>query len=153
MPDISELGRYVADKRAAEGLSIRKAADAAGVGFSTISRVEGGAQPDLASFINLCGWLEVDPAEFTGRPAGKTPGIDEAIRHFSTDPRLTPDAASKIAEVVRGMYEALAQPPAPPAIEVHLRAASMLRPGVPERLATILTDMESALRRRNRHGA
>lgn len=153
MPDISELGRYVAEKRASEGLSIRKAADAAGVSFSTISRVERGAQPDLATFVNLCGWLEVDPSEFTGRPAGKSAGIEEAIHHLSADPRLSPDAAAKIAGVVRGMYDALAQPNQTPVIAAHLRAASMLRPGVPQRLATILTDMESALRRRTRHGA
>lgn len=153
MPDISELGRYVAEKRASEDISIRKAADAAGVGFSTISRVENGAQPDLATFINLCGWLEVDPAEFTGRPASKNPGIEDAIRHLSADPKLSPDAAMKIARVVRGMYDALAQPIDTPVVAAHLRAAAMLRPGVPERLAAILTDMESALRRRNRHGS
>jgi transcriptional regulator with XRE-family HTH domain len=147
--DISELGRLIRDKRARDELSIRQAAAQARVSFSTLSRVEAGAQPDLATFTSLSAWLGVDPAQFfppmTRR--AQTP-LDEAIGHLITDPALSPEAAEQIASMVRTMYQALAQqtpqPPVAP-LAVHLRAASVMRPGVPERLASLLRDMQEAL--------
>ncbi len=73
-----------------------------------------------------------------------------AIRHLSSDPSLSSDAAEAIARVVRDMYKALAtrkQPRRRPLV-LHLRAASALRPGAPERLAALLTDMHSGLEAR-----
>ncbi|MEU8252350.1 hypothetical protein [Nonomuraea sp. NPDC048916] len=48
------------------------------------------------------------------------------------------------------MYDALARDAVPRKAPVacHLRASSVLRPGVPERLGTILTDMHDALVRK-----
>jgi hypothetical protein len=49
--------------------------------------------------------------------------------------------------MMRAMYQALAaQEPEPPAtpLALHLRAASVMRPGVPERLASLLRDMRKA---------
>ena len=72
--------------------------------------------------------------------------IDEAIAHLASDPRLEPDAASKIAEMLRSMYDALAKAPAQrQVVACHLRAASMLRPGVPERLNSLLGEMHNKL--------
>ena len=72
--------------------------------------------------------------------------IDEAIAHLASDPRLEPDAASKIADMLRSMYDALAKAPAQrQVVACHLRAASMLRPGVPERLNSLLGDMHDKL--------
>lgn len=148
--DISEIGRLIRQKRAAENLSIRQAAADALVSFSTISRVEGGAQPDLSTFTSLCAWLGVNPSRFFTPIANKnqTP-LDEAIEHLVTDPALSPDAAERIASVVRDLYKALATGPTDTAktktLALHLRAASIMRPGVPERLASLLTDMHEAL--------
>ena len=147
--DISELGRLIRQKRSDEELSVRHAAEQARVSFSTISRVEAGAQPDLSTFTSLCAWLGVEPSRFfapTTRRA-QTP-LDEAIEHLVTDPALTPAAAERIASVVRDLYGALATKAsssrAKP-LAVHLRAASVMRPGVPERLASVLRDMREAL--------
>ncbi|MBY8882715.1 helix-turn-helix domain-containing protein [Actinacidiphila acidipaludis] len=146
--DIAELGRMLKDQRGS--LSLRQAAAEAGVSFSTFTRVEAGAQPDLATFTRLCAWLQVPASRFF------TPGVtreisplDQAITHLHADPRLTGDAASKITSVLRDLYQALAQETAPakPALACHLRAAPMLRPGVPQRLADLLTDMHTGLER------
>lgn len=147
--DVSELGRLVLQRRTDEQLSVRQAAALARVSFSTISRVEDGAQPDLATFMNLCVWLGVEPSRFFSQIARRTQTpLDEAIEHLVTDPALTPEAADRIVSVVRDLYRALArQAPTPAAIPMalHLRAASVMRPGVPERLASLLKDMREAL--------
>lgn len=146
--DISDLGRLVSEKRADEGLSMRQAADRARVSFSTLSRVEGGAQPDLSTFTSLCAWLGVDPSRFFTPIARRTQTpLDEAIEHLITDPALSPEAAERIADVVRDLHRALARQVSKPSkpMAVHLRAASVMRPGVPERLASLLTDMRQAL--------
>jgi transcriptional regulator with XRE-family HTH domain len=146
--DISELGRLIRQKRSDEELSVRHAAEEARVSFSTISRVEAGAQPDLSTFTSLCAWLGVDPSRFFAPTTRRTQTpLDEAIEHLVTDPALTPAAADRIASVVRDLYGALATnaPAAAKPLAVHLRAASVMRPGVPERLASVLRDMREAL--------
>ncbi|MGK2877841.1 MAG: helix-turn-helix domain-containing protein [Solirubrobacterales bacterium] len=127
--------------------SLRRAAADAGVSFSTFSRVEAGAQPDLTSFLNLCAWLGEPPDRFfINAAARESDGVDAAISHLSSDPRLAPEASAKIAEVMRNMYEALAREVEPtPVVACHLRAATVLRPGVGERLTQMLTSMQTAL--------
>ena len=146
--DTSSLGTLLKQRRTENNLSLRQAAALADVSFSTFSRVEGGAQPDLATFLRLCAWLGVSPnAFFQTGPTRQTTGVDAAITHLSADPMLSDDAAGKIAGVIRTMYDALATQAsaAKPALTLHLRAASAMRPGVPDRLAGILTDMHARL--------
>lgn len=150
--DISELGRLVRQKRAGEDLSIRQAAARARISFSTLSRVEAGAQPDLATFTSLCAWLGVEPARFFSQISRRTQTpLDQAIEHLVTDPALTSDAAQRIVAVLRDLHGALAQEiraPQPAPLALHLRGAAVMRPGVPERLASLLTDMHEALQRK-----
>jgi transcriptional regulator with XRE-family HTH domain len=143
--DIAQLGVMLRERRGA--LSLRQAAAEAGVSFSTFTRIEAGAQPDLTSFTLLCAWLGLSPGQFFAPVVQRRPDpIDEAIAHLSADPRLEPDAASKIAEVLRSMYDVLALAPAPQTvIACHLRAASVLRPGVPHRLNALLHEMHDRL--------
>ncbi|MCH8899949.1 MAG: helix-turn-helix domain-containing protein [Acidobacteria bacterium] len=146
--DLSLLARMVRAKREKANLSMRGAAQAAGVSFSTISRIESGAQPDLTNFLNVCAWLGVDPSRFTGRTTVRQEAsFENVIQHLSADPRLTSEAAEKIARMVGDMYEALAKPDATPVVAAHMRAASVLRPGVPERLANLIQDMHQQLER------
>lgn len=144
--DVSNLGRLVRERRGK--LSIRQAADEAGVSFSTLSRVEGGGQPDLSTFTALCAWLGVEAGQFFLQVSARqaTP-LDEAVAHLQTDPRLTSAAADKLSSFLRDMYEALALEPQSdrPVIACHLRAASVMRPGVPSRLASLLEDMHREL--------
>jgi transcriptional regulator with XRE-family HTH domain len=148
--EISELGRLIREKRSDQDLSIRKAAEAAHVSFSTLSRVEAGAQPDLSTFTSLCAWLGEDPARFFTPTATKVQSpLDAAIEHLVTDPALSDEAATRIANLVKDMYQMLTssntatKKDAP--LAVHLRAANIMRPGVPERLASLLRDMRAEL--------
>ena len=138
-------------QRLKENLSIRQAASRAHVSFSTLSRVEAGAQPDLATFMSLCAWLGVDAARFFSPITRRTQTqMDEAIEHIVTDPALSPEAADRIVAVVRDLYSALARHVplvSSEPLALHLRAAAALRPGVPERLASLLREMRGALER------
>lgn len=146
--NVSQLGAMLRERRG--NLSLRQAAQEAGVSFSTFSRVEGGSHPDLTSFTLLCGWLGVAPAHFFAPTSRREiEPVEEAIAHLSSDPRLAPEAAQKIADVLRGMYSALARERVEaPVLACHLRAASVMRPGVPERLNSLLAKMHSGLERR-----
>lgn len=143
--DLTQLGSLLRERRG--HLSLRQAAADAGVSFSTFTRIESGSQPDLTSFTLLCAWLGVPPSQFfTPVAARAADPVEEAISHLSSDPRLEPDAAGKIAGVLRSMYDALAKAPEQrPVVACHLRAAGVLRPGVPGRLNAVLTQMHDKL--------
>ncbi len=145
--DIAALAQRLHDRRTGFQMSVRQAAADAGVSFMTFSRVESGSQPDLATFLKLCAWLRVPPEEFFVRGARRDVDTVEVVaKHLVADPALEPDAAQRIASVVRDMYQALARKQATPAaVACHLRAASVLRPGVPQRLSALLTDMHNRL--------
>lgn len=146
--DMSSLGSMLRARRGQ--LSLRQAAADAGVSFSTFTRVEAGAHPDLTSFVTLCAWLGVAPSQFFAPVVQRERGpLEEAITHLRGDPRLEPEAAKQITRVLRDMYAVLAKTEvAQPVIACHLRAASVLRPGVPERLNALLTEMRDKLAER-----
>lgn len=151
--DAGQLGALIREHRGRR--SLRQAAAEAGVSLSTMSRVEAGAQPDLASFTALCAWVGVSPSRFFTPIAERVDTqVEVAIAHISADPRLTPEHASSIASVIRQMYDALAAnaEPAKPLVACHLRAAPTLRPGVPERLGNVLVDIHRALEERVKSG-
>ena len=96
--DIAQLGTMLRQQRGS--LSLRQAAQEAGVSFSTFSRVEAGSQPDLTSFTLLCAWLGVAPTLFFAAvPAREVEPIELAISHLNNDPRLRPEAAEKITDL------------------------------------------------------
>lgn len=94
---IEELGRLIARKRGARG--IRSAAAEADVSSSTLSRVENGHVPDLATFAKICRWLEVNPAIFLGVEATTAPQRT-AVVHFRKKKTVSPDTASSLAELI-----------------------------------------------------
>lgn len=145
--DTAALSQYLRNRRVEGGLSIRRAADDASVSFMTFSRVEAGSQPDLATFLRLCAWLRLPPETFFVRGVTRDVDTVEAVAaHLVTDPALDNEAAQKIAGVVRDMYSALARRAAPPpVVTCHLRAKTVLRPGVPDRLGHLLGDMQTRL--------
>ena len=91
--DAVQLGKVVRAHRGQR--SMRQAAAEAGVSLSTISRVESGSLPDLASFTALCAWAGVSPSRFFTPIAERqdTP-VEVAIAHLNADPRLTPEHAA-----------------------------------------------------------
>lgn len=145
--EIEELGRLLEERRQENNLSIRQAAREAEVSFSTFSRVEAGAQPDLATFLRLCAWLRVPPATFFPTVPSRRPDVLQNLADaLYSDPRLDPQAAELIAQTVSRMYESLAkEPDSPKTVVCHLRAASTLRPGAVGRLASILVELRDGL--------
>ncbi len=146
--NVSQLGAMLRQRRSK--LSLRQAAQEAGVSFSTFSRVEAGSQPDLTSFTLLCAWLGVAPSYFFALAAPReVEPIDVVIGHLNSDPRLQPEAAQKITDMLRSMYQALATEAVErPVVACHLRAAATMRPGVPERLNALLNGMHEELDRK-----
>jgi transcriptional regulator with XRE-family HTH domain len=145
--DLDALALMLRERREGAGLSIRQAAAAAEVSFMTLSRVESGSQPDLTTFLRLCSWLHVRPETFFVYGSRRESSTVETVtRHLAADPRLKGDAAARISSMVKDLYAALAiEPAARPAVACHLRAASVLRPGVPDRLGALLSDMQARL--------
>lgn len=144
MPDpLEELGRLVAGRRRDLGLSLREAADVSGVPFATLARVEQGRMPDLETFRRLVAWLGVAPDRFftlTER-AENTP--DAIAEQLMADPALPPEAADRIAGVVRDLYRTLAS--TGPGLAVHLRASKTFTPVALKLLTDLLEDMQAAL--------
>jgi transcriptional regulator with XRE-family HTH domain len=146
--DTSNLAKMLKERRGS--LSLRQAALDAGVSFSTFTRVESGSQPDLVSFTKLCTWLGVSASDFF-KPAivRQISKVEEIVRQLRDDPALSSSASDQIANMVRELYSVLANPTEKPkGISCHLRAASMLRPGVSARLSEMLVDIESRLKDR-----
>lgn len=94
---IEDLGRLIAKKRGSQG--IRAAAAEAGVSSATLSRVENGNVPDLATFAKICRWLEVDPAVFLGVESA-APSVKPAVVHFRKKKTVSTDTARSLAELI-----------------------------------------------------
>lgn len=101
---IEELGRLISRKR--EGRGIRAAALEANVSPATLSRVENGNVPDLATFAKICRWLEVDPAQFLGVEAS---GMQErpAVVHFRKKKAVSTDTATSLGALILAAQDAI----------------------------------------------
>jgi transcriptional regulator with XRE-family HTH domain len=144
--DIAQLASMLRERRG--GLSIRQAAQMAEVSFSTFARVEGGAQPDLATYSQLCAWLRVSPGHFFTPVASRFESpLEEAVAHLQSDPRLSPEARTKLSAMMKDLYNGLAKQEIPlvAAVACHLRATNIMRPGVPDRLASLLKGMQDEI--------
>lgn len=142
---IEQLGPLVAQRRAQLGLSLRDAAKASGVPLATLSRIEQGRMPDLATFRRVVEWIGERPERFF-TPTERVESTPDAIAgHLKADPSLPADAAEKIAGIVRDLYENLVSPER--RLAVHLRAAKTFSPAALRVLSGILDDMQAALER------
>ena len=117
--NVKELGRYVARKREAEGLSLRGVTKLTGVSPSTLSRIETakGFIPDAVTLAKLCQWLSIPLERIVGVSDAdgisnspvvyyrteSTPAIVEA--HLRADPELTPETAQALSDLFRVAYE------------------------------------------------
>jgi len=141
-PGISRLGQLLNARRRQKRLSLRDLADQTGVSFNTLSRVERGHVPDLRNLTRIAEWLDV-PVEMFIEPAGAATTPEVIARHLSTDLRLSPEAAGKIAELVEEMYHRLVGEQ--PTLAVHLRSAKTFTPAAGAVLADLLREMQAAL--------
>jgi transcriptional regulator with XRE-family HTH domain len=95
------LGAMLRDRRGSRG--IREVAQEIGVSAATLTRVEGGRLPDLATFQKMCFWLKVNPAEILGLPVEKTtasPDTVVAAVHLRADQTLPESAATDLARLI-----------------------------------------------------
>lgn len=102
--DISELGRMVASRRGT--LGVRAAAKEIGISPSTLSRVENGHVPDLATFAEICKWLGEDPAQFLGMQpaASESPPATVHLRKKNT---TSLDTAKALAGMIVSAQQAI----------------------------------------------
>lgn len=140
---LGELGSLIAQRRVGLGLSLRDASKQAGVPVATLARVEQGRTPDLATFRRLVEWLGVSPDRFF-TPTERTANTPDVIAaHLRMDPALSPEAADKIAGIVRDLYESLAAKER--RLTVHLRAAKTFTPAAMRLFVDLLDQMQDAL--------
>jgi transcriptional regulator with XRE-family HTH domain len=96
---IEELGRLITRKRGTRG--IRAAAVEADVSPATLSRVENGNLPDLATFAKICRWLDVDPARFLGVPrVASAPNPERAVAHFRKKATVSKETAASLGALI-----------------------------------------------------
>ena len=138
------LGALVAQRRGELGLSLREAALASGIPAATLSRIEQGRMPDLGTFRRLVEWLGLPADYFFGEGPQRVENTPAAIAvHLRADPALTPDAAERIAGIVRDLYENLAA--ADRRLAIHLRAAKTFSPPALRLLTEVLDEIQAAL--------
>src|SRR5580704_7587017 len=94
------LGAMLRERRGR--LGIRQVAQEIGISAATLTRVEGGRLPDIATFQKLCTWLKVNPAEILDIPIVNNPnptdGLAAAV-HLRADQILPEGAASDLAQL------------------------------------------------------
>jgi len=101
---IEELGRLMLQKRGSRG--IRAAAAEAEISPATMSRVENGNVPDLATFAKICRWLGVDPATFLGVDTPAPAAPRPAVVHFRKKKTVSVDTAQSLAELILAAQKA-----------------------------------------------
>jgi transcriptional regulator with XRE-family HTH domain len=115
----------VARRRAELGLSLREASAVSGVPVATLSRVEQGRMPDLATFRRIVEWLGVPPERFF-MPTERTASTPQVI-----------------VGIVRDLYQSLAATDR--RLAVHLRAAKTFTPAALNVLTDLLDEMQAAI--------
>ncbi|MEA3539910.1 MAG: helix-turn-helix transcriptional regulator [Pseudomonadota bacterium] len=95
---IEELGKLVLRKRGSRG--IRATAADIEVSPATLSRVENGHLPDLATFAKICRWLDVDPARFLGVETSNANAPKRAVAHFRKKPTVSPETATSLGALI-----------------------------------------------------
>ena len=144
MPDpLDDLGPLLTQRRAELGLSIREASALGGVPVATWSRVEQGRAPDLATFRRLVRWLGLPAERFLTATERTSSTPDVISEHLQLDAALAPEDATRIADLVRTMYESLQRQDR--RLAVHLRAAKTFNPPALRLLTEILGEMQEAL--------
>lgn len=144
MPDpIEDLGPLLAQRRAELNLSLREVSSRAGIPTATLSRIEQGRAPDLATFRRLVEWLGVPPERFLSVTERSVSTPDAITGYLRLDSALAPEDADKIADLVRTMYDTLRRQDR--LLAVHLRAAKTFTPPAMRLLGDLLVDMQVAL--------
>ena len=103
----------VRTKRGTRGLR-ETAKEIGNISPSTLSRVENAKMPDMETFLLLCDWLQVPPAELikNTEDTGKSSVLDtpDAITiQLRADKNLDPAIANALAALVKAAYHDLSR--------------------------------------------
>lgn len=102
---MEELSLKLKKKRGTRG--IREVAGEIGIGHATLSRIESGKQPDMATFIKICKWLDVDPNTILGFATNPTSSTETMpLAHFRAKKTMNPDTARHLAELILAVQKA-----------------------------------------------
>ena len=104
------LGAMLRDRRGGKG--IREVANEIGISPATLTRVEGGRLPDIATFQKLCSWLKVNPAEILDISTATSPSSTDtlvAAVHLRADQTLPEGAATDLAQLIVVAHRELAR--------------------------------------------
>lgn len=111
---LGQIGALVRERRGARG--VRDAAKEIGVSAATLSRIENGKQPDLATFEKLCRWLRISPSEFldvggADAQASQSTPIMTATAHLRAQRQISPELATALGEMIVRAQAMLADEP------------------------------------------
>ena len=100
---LGQIGTLIRERRGSDG--VREAAKQIGISPSTLSRVENGKQPDLATFQKLCQWMGVNPSDFLsvqGSTSGTRllPSSGTASAHLRARRNISPELAQALGEMI-----------------------------------------------------
>lgn len=104
------LGAMLRDRRGGKG--IREVAQEIGISPATLTRVEGGRLPDIATFQKICSWLRVNPAEILDITTASNPVSTEtlvAAVHLRADQTLPEGVATDLAHLIVVAHRELAR--------------------------------------------
>jgi len=107
---VLRLGAMLRERRGGKG--VRDVAKEIGISAATLTRVEGGRLPDIATFQKLCTWLNVNPAEILDIPNVGAPVPGETIAvafHPRADQTLPTGAAEDLAQLIVVAHRELAR--------------------------------------------
>jgi transcriptional regulator with XRE-family HTH domain len=104
------LGAMLRDRRGGSG--IREVAQEIGISPATVTRVEGGRLPDIATFQKICSWLKVNPAEILDISIAISPNSADTLAaavHLRADQTLPEGAATDLANLIVVAHRELAR--------------------------------------------
>jgi transcriptional regulator with XRE-family HTH domain len=104
MPNIDtlKLSEMIRSKRGNRGL--REVGKEIGVSSSTLSRIEQGNLPDIATYVTLCKWLEVPTDFFTENAENSTE--QKIVAHLRADKALSKQTAEALIKMIKLAYKA-----------------------------------------------
>lgn len=115
---LDRLAAQLRTKRGKRGLR-EVAAEIGDISASTLSRIEQGNVPDVATFLRICNWLGVDSSEFVpdtaaqknkGGNRDKEVDVPHAIEaSLRADRVLPPATIDALSEMIRVAYKAASE--------------------------------------------
>lgn len=110
MPEFDSQAFYAAlnATRLSRQMTWKEVAEEAGVNASTLSRIGGGANPDVDGLVSLLSWAHLKAESFIpGYEDRKSEPIAEITALLRADPRLNKQSAKLMVDIVVNTYNSL----------------------------------------------